>query len=280
MDQQDESRAHAVDRNAGKQEAGRRELTGAGCGTHHHEQNQTGADECARPDAYDAGHHVPVERDRDHGTQRRAGRHAQRVGRGERVSQHRLEQAAGERQRAPREEAQQRPRQTKVRENRPVRLLPLPDASPVERARADERQQQGRRREEQRRATQPRHDGSASHQHHWYRTQGREPPCSTVSRAENARSHCGIIERRLGRQIARHAPLRQHDQPRAERQGEVHVMRDRHACGPAIGFGAQHVETLQLLIDVEECRGLVKQQHAALVVRDRQPERLAGARHR
>ena len=109
MDQQDEGGAHAVDGNAGKQEAGRRELTAAGCGSHHHEQNQTGADERPGPDANDASHDVPIERDRDHGTKRRAGRHAQRVGRGESVPEHRLEQAASERQRSAREEAQQSP---------------------------------------------------------------------------------------------------------------------------------------------------------------------------
>ena len=62
------------------------------------------------------------------------------------------------------------------------------------------------------------------------------------------------------RQIASDAAFRQHDQSRAERQGEVHVMGDRHARGAAIGLVAQHVETMQLLIDVEERRRLVEQQ--------------------
>ena len=69
----------------------------------------TGAGERAGPDADDAGHHVPVERDGEHGAERRAGRDAQRVGRGERVAQHRLEQAARQRQRTAREKAEQRP---------------------------------------------------------------------------------------------------------------------------------------------------------------------------
>ena len=39
-------------------------------------------------------------------------------------------------------------------------------------------------------------------------------------------------------------------------------MGHRHARGAAIGFGPQHAEALQLLIDVEKRRRLVEQQHA------------------
>ena len=74
MDQQDQRRAHTVDGDTGQQQAGRGELSVAGRGAHHDEQNQTRAGERPGPDAGDACHHVPIERDGDHSAKRRAGR--------------------------------------------------------------------------------------------------------------------------------------------------------------------------------------------------------------
>src|SRR6476620_472796 len=79
------------------------------------------------------------------------------------------------------------------------------------------------------------------------------------SRREGAQP-CGVLECRLGSEIPCHAPLGQHDQTRAERQRKVDVVGDGHAGRSAVRLGAQDAEALQLLIDVEKCRGLVEQQ--------------------
>ena len=175
----------------GEQQAERRELTAAGCGAHHDEQNQAGAGERPDPDADDAGHHVPVERDRDHGAERRAGRHAQRVGRGQRVAEHRLEQAAGERQRAAREQAEQRPRQPQLREDRPVRLLPRqtrPQSSALGPTNGSNSAAAAKSSAEP-----PSHATTGRRLIGITGTTPRAASrrCSTVSRAENARSHAG-----------------------------------------------------------------------------------------
>ena len=94
---------------------GRRQLPLALRGAHHDEQNERRADERAGPDADDARHHVPVERDRDHGAERGASRDAKRVRRGQRIAQHRLEQAARERERTAGEQPEQRAREPQIR---------------------------------------------------------------------------------------------------------------------------------------------------------------------
>ena len=130
--EQDECRADAVDCDTGEQQAGRRELAATGRGAHHDEQNHASSGESSCPDSHDAGDHVPVERDGEDGAERGPGRDAERVRRRKRIAQHRLKQAAGQRQRAAREKTEQCSRQTEIRQNRPVGLLTLPDTPPVE----------------------------------------------------------------------------------------------------------------------------------------------------
>ena len=165
--------------------------------------------------AGDAGDRVPVRANREHGAERRAGRDAERVRRRQRVAQHRLKQAAGQRQRAAREQPEQRPRQPQLREDRPVGLLARArHAREIERERADERQQQRRGDEQQRRSAtaRPRATGRRS-------TAslvadpgaGRRAAFDIVSRGENARSHPASSSAVAGPHVEGHAPVREHD---------------------------------------------------------------------
>ena len=51
----------------------------------------------------------------------------------------------------------------------------------------------------------------------------------------------GVLERGIGVEIAGHSPLGEHEQPRAEGQRQIDVVRDCEAGRAAFGLGAQHV---------------------------------------
>jgi hypothetical protein len=71
-----------------------------------------------------------------------------------------------------------------------------------------------------------------------------------------------FVQRLRARDVKSNAAIGQDEDPRAERQGEVEIVRHREAGCSAAGFFAQQAEALQLLIDVEKRGGLVEQEQS------------------
>src|SRR6185436_6681458 len=75
-------------------------------------------------------------------TKRRARGDAKRVRRRQRITEHRLKECARERQRSTGKETQERPRQSQLHKDRPIRFLAGAYAPEVESERTGKRQQQ------------------------------------------------------------------------------------------------------------------------------------------
>ena len=85
------------------------------------------------------------------------------------------------------------------------------------------------------------------------------------SRGENSRSHSGEAVASATARVACHAALREHEQPRAIREREVDVVGHADAGGAAVRFFPEHLEALQLMIDVEKRGRLVEQEQLRLL---------------
>ena len=261
--QQDECRADAVDCDTGEQKAGRREWPPrvAAPSTN---RIHTGSGEAPAQTPHDAGDRMPVERDGEDGAERGSDGARPACMASQRIAQHRLKQAARQRQRAARE------RPSSVRDRRRfVRIdqsevLALPDPSPVE-VPARTKQWQGRT--------------AAAKQQRRSAQSTRRPIVVSISITDTGPRDASRRVRRSAAPRTRaatrgsssavsvadpcHAPLCRHDQTRAERsqRARLTVVRDGRAGRSASPASARRTpKHLQLLIDVEKCRGLVEQQ--------------------
>ena len=185
---------------------------------------------------------------------------AERVGRGQRVAQHRLKERARQRQRAAGEEAEQRARHAQLHEDRPVGLLARAHALEA-RARTDRRTAAGARPGRTTTAKTATQRLVRLAGRHEYDTQERpDGVVDSVRRDEKSDSQSGVrAASSTGRSSATRA-FGEHDDARGVGQREVQVVGHGQAGGAALALLAQQREAVQLLIDVEVRRRLVEQQ--------------------
>ena len=167
MQQEDERGAHAVGRDAREEQTERRYGSLMGGRNDDQHEDERRARDGARPHAGNTGGHVQPKENGGDSAEGRARRDAQRIGGCEAVPQHRLKDAPPERERRTRKQTEERARQAKLNENRPVGRLPIPDARQIERRRAQERKHRGREQKQSRRAADPRARPSLLGRIHW-----------------------------------------------------------------------------------------------------------------
>ena len=162
---------------------------------------------------------------------------------GERVAQHRLKDAPGKRQRAAGEQAEDRARQPKVDQDRPIGFLSRQDPREAQRERSDQRQHN--------RGDEKRQRGN------------RDPRCARRSSFDSSIRHPRASARGRRHVQTREKSASQSDDRRASstdmsargpsasddhdacrvRQREIHVVRDRDARGSAVALRAQHARS-------------------------------------